>query len=1562
MRRLRKLVREFLAANPEAPLEQLAEYIAQQAPDLADKITINQLKKIAVRESTKFALITRQEIKEALSGSLDEASFKTSSAGGDQDRNGLMELTMLGGLTDESIANSGAADSIPQSTPEGGVPLTKGPPEITTTSDRVRGKVANFFEFLKQAYCSDRIIRDVSDYETIVFWQADLPVTRGCAFLPGGSDGPWLEVQKQQVPEPPQVPSRLSGWVEDHRNPLKPPAVRPSLGEDVFENDPGRIRAWDQFRSMWEDWARKALPLYQTQELYKKLFQLSLRLEKERERLELIWGHGMLYWRIEGVSVRHPVLTTKMVIEFDEVSGIIRVLPASGLLGRVHANFAMDFLDGLPINTVPKLSVLREEFNSNPIDPWDEKPCFSFYQQLVNLLDPGGVINFKGRNLEPTEEPQISNESVLFVRVKRSGYRQDIEAILEWLKAGRKIPSIVSSIVGDEAEISDQKEDDEVSGDGQEIFFPLPANEEQRRIVERLTTHEGVTVQGPPGTGKSHTIVNIACHLLARGKRVLITAQAERPLRVLRRMFPEEIQPLCVTVLADDTTSLGELEAAVRSMSENVVSLDKEKTYKELEILCQKLRQIREEISTLRWRIKEIAQRESEKCYFMGRWWSLEELAEWVRREEGRVGWIPDSLPKDARLPLTDEELRRLYELTALIRPEDLVQMGKVMPDPDRLPTGMELNELMRAIEDSEEKLAHGESFLAGWEPSSDLTVGDLESLCEDVKNAQAMIKQYEQESWKSVVFLDIAAGGARRAAWENLAEWLNQVRDRLIELLQTVSLYNIALPEDRALAELKDMLAKLVDILGRGSLGLFDKFKYKQILKSCCVDGRSIQNASLARIALAEVERRELLEKLAIRWRKEVVPCGAPELDPTDPRLVAKADDYSRTIREVLQWHDTVWPSVTRRLASLRMSVSVPPSTLSLQELQIKLELAVESLKAQDMKSKLLEVTRYLEEGRTLVESSSLWDELRQALNARSWQKWDQICARIRYLKSMEQLYGEFSELTARLSSAAPCWTEMIVDAVNNGKPLEFRNDILEAWEWRKAETYLTEIIYDNPDVLSERINLLRKQEEKLVRNLISLSTWLGLAERITEEQRKSLIAWQQYVRKIGKGTGKYASYYRARAREEMRKARGAVPVWIMPLYQVVANFPPLEDLFDVVVMDESSQVDLKGVLVFARGRKALVVGDDKQISPYGVGVNKDQIHGLMEQYLGEIAHKELFGPDYSLYDLSKLCFPGVIMLREHFRCLPEIIQFSNDLMYQGEILPLRKKESTFGDDWEPVKAVRVENGFRPPGKNINEPEAECLVDQVVRCCADSRYDGMTMGVISLLSDEQAYLIESMLVEKLGESEIKLRRIICGDAYYFQGDERHIMFLSLVESIGDHRPAVLNKMNDFRRFNVAASRARNQMWLFYSVDPDDLHPEDVRARLIRYCCHPHRTHEKLVLLEEECESEFERRVLRDLVNLGYKVKPQVRVGNYRIDLVVYGINDQLAVECDGEKYHPLDKWEEDWCRQEILERAGWKFYRIRGSAYFRSPQRAISDLVGVLHRMGIRPWRPTTD
>lgn len=105
---------------------------------------------------------------------------------------------------------------------------------------------------------------------------------------------------------------------------------------------------------------------------------------------------------------------------------------------------------------------------------------------------------------------------------------------------------------------------------------------------------------------------------------------------------------------------------------------------------------------------------------------------------------------------------------------------------------------------------------------------------------------------------------------------------------------------------------------------------------------------------------------------------------------------------------------------------------------------------------------------------------------------------------------------------------------------------------------------------------------------------------------------------------------------------------------------------------------------------------------------------------------------------------------------------------------------------------------------------------------------------------------------------------------------------------------------------------------------------------------------------EKKADSDFERQVMKRLIDAGYRVRAQWQVGYYRIDLVVEGDGKRLAIECDGDRYHPLEKLEDDIARQTVLERLGWQFVRIRGSAFYRSQTEVMKPIFDRLEALEI--------
>ncbi|MCB0294560.1 MAG: DUF559 domain-containing protein, partial [Calditrichaeota bacterium] len=177
----------------------------------------------------------------------------------------------------------------------------------------------------------------------------------------------------------------------------------------------------------------------------------------------------------------------------------------------------------------------------------------------------------------------------------------------------------------------------------------------------------------------------------------------------------------------------------------------------------------------------------------------------------------------------------------------------------------------------------------------------------------------------------------------------------------------------------------------------------------------------------------------------------------------------------------------------------------------------------------------------------------------------------------------------------------------------------------------------------------------------------------------------------------------------------------------------------------------------------------------------------------------------------------------------------------------------------------------------------------------------------------------------------------------------------------------------DERRFNVAVSRARDQVWLFHSVKPEELNSSGLRYRLLKYFKNPevplakpeNFDVEKLRRLaaaanREESplpnpfESWFEIDIFLQLRSRGFRVTPKFAIDEHTIDLVVEGAHTRLAIECYGPAWNGVDGFEKELARQRLLERCGWQFWRIRSSEYYRYPERTVEQLLAKLQQMGI--------
>ncbi|UCZ90707.1 AAA domain-containing protein [Gordonia sp. WA4-43] len=503
-------------------------------------------------------------------------------------------------------------------------------------------------------------------------------------------------------------------------------------------------------------------------------------------------------------------------------------------------------------------------------------------------------------------------------------------------------------------------------------------------------------------------------------------------------------------------------------------------------------------------------------------------------------------------------------------------------------------------------------------------------------------------------------------------------------------------------------------------------------------------------------------------------------------------------------------------------------------------------------------------------------------------------------YLRAQQQQreHHECQALVQRVRTAAPSLLDELQGHLSDpglGVRLE---TIAEAWHWRRAYEWVQQQRTPGREAqLSTELDAATSDISSFTARLAAERAWKSALERMSATEVTALQAYRDHIRSIGKGTGKHAERFRQAARMAMQEAQSAVPAWVMPTQQVLASIPPQPGAFDVVIVDEASQVDITNLYLLWLAPRVIVVGDDKQCTPSEVAFGGlDDVFTRLDNYLGDLPDhvRNTFTPRSSLFSLLRSRFGQVVRLREHFRSMPEIISWSSNQFYRdAPLVPVRQ----FGSDRLPPLQSTYVAGATVTGKGsttlANKAEAMAIADQVRVCLDDGRYDGKTLDVVVLQGHGQVAAIQNALRGKISEDEWEERRFRVGTPPDFQGDERDVILLSLVVA-PDYNFAPLTRTEFEQRFNVGASRAKDQMWLFHSVTLDRLRTGDLRKSLLEHMTsRPVATSEPVPenvsndVRDPRFDSLFEQRVFNEIVARGYHVNPQIPVNNRRIDLVV---------------------------------------------------------------------------
>jgi very-short-patch-repair endonuclease len=1394
-----------------------------------------------------------------------------------------------------------------------------------------------------------------------------------------------LTVQRPVLTPAPMPPAEITDWLEEGwEDPINDATIT-ETNDGAFQNrespslrftdNPARTEIFQNWKSQRERWAVTEKPARASMKLFEALYALYGRIEREAERLELVLGDGILSWpRPEG-DIYHPILLQRLQLQFDASVPEFTLSEAEHPVELYSALFqSLTEVDGRAIGRC------REELEQGGFHPLFNGATSEFLKRFIVQLSPRGEFIESGPPDKEGNHPRIGRAPVIFLRARTLGYAAAIEGILTDLRTREDLPWSLLNIIGEEPGNPEEGETAApANGHGQpmvDVLLSKPANPEQIRIAKQLEEHGGVLVQGPPGTGKTHTIGNLIGHLLAQGKSVLVTSHTTKALRMVRHHIVPELRPLCVSVLESDLDSRKQLESAVGSIAERLSRADAGS----LEMQAAKLQGERQELvknlEEVRSRLAEARADEYRNIAIGGKTWPPAEAARKVAQEKETCGWIPGPVAAVAPLPLSPSEIADLYRTNTLLSREDETELSNQLPDLQDLPLPEEFDALVR----EENRLSMEDLDFRSdlWQSrGTQATAGDIAALGGNL--AQAVEPLSGIEKWKLAAVYAGKYGQSHRQPWDELVHWIQRLHSEAANAQEPLLKYGPQVSDDATFEDQERISGEILTHLENGGkLGSFALLTHKSW--NTFIESAKVNKAHPHRPehfhALRQLSKLNILRRdLAIRWDRQMAKLGAPPASEMGEQIEKTLMQFADSIQNCLDWHDRTWRPLQSQLENLGFRwerfLAEQPAVVGedgelirlgnavTRPLQSILDSRYKKLRTLEINLEMGKLANNLKLNARLCRSSKVAPRLLAAVKDEDATGYREAYDRLLELKSRQADLDLRHTLLSKLETAAPAWAGAIRSRSGIHARGESPRDPVAAWTWRQLNDELDRRASVSLEALQAKNEKLSEQLRRATIGLIDKRAWSAQARRTSPRQRQALVGWLDTIRRIGKGHGVRVALLRAEASRKMSECRNAVPVWVMPLSRVVENFDPHTTCFDVVIIDEASQSDVMALVALYLGKTVLVVGDHEQVSPSAVGQDLGIIQNLIFQYLRGIPNSDLYDGQISIYDLARQSFGGTTCLVEHFRCVPEIIQFSNTISYDHRIKPLRDASQV---RLLPHTVAHRVSGSSRDGK-INRPEALEVASLLAAAMDQPEYSEneagqpVSFGVVSLVGDEQAVEIDNLLRKHIPPSRYELHRILCGNAAQFQGDERDVVFISLVDT-ADHGPLSLRDQELFKqRFNVAASRARDQMWVVHSLTPQNqLKPDDLRRQLIEHAEDPSRLMRALEEKEKRPQSVFEREVMKRLVAAGYRVSPQWRVGSFRIDLVVEGDSNRLAIECDGDRYQPLEKLSEDMDRQSVLERMGWTFARIRSTEFFRSPDRALKPVLARLQALEIAP------
>lgn len=492
-----------------------------------------------------------------------------------------------------------------------------------------------------------------------------------------------------------------------------------------------------------------------------------------------------------------------------------------------------------------------------------------------------------------------------------------------------------------------------------------------------------------------------------------------------------------------------------------------------------------------------------------------------------------------------------------------------------------------------------------------------------------------------------------------------------------------------------------------------------------------------------------------------------------------------------------------------------------------------------------------------------------------------------------------------------------------------------LGAWwaKWRKRQIEKKWQKYGQLWQLSDKLQEQENYRKRLLQELVPIKYQNNIRQAL-KQNRQDFRLFSQAIR----------SRRDAKQEELFRQIDFSVifqtfPIWLCNLNDIYDILPLSREIFDVAIIDEASQCDIASCLpIFQRAKRVVIVGDPKQLRHISFLSRAKQAKYRQDFNITlPIDYRE-----ESILDLVQEHLSGqqqINFLNEHFRSYPPIIQFSNQQFYQNALRLMQPNDNEAA--LQSLELVLLESERQEAG--YNEGEAQFIL-KALADIPKIAPDAQSVGILSPFRSQVDY-IAKLLQKHIAVEIIQKYQLEVGTAHSFQGNEKDLMFISLVVD-NRSKGGSFNHLNKADLFNVSISRAAQKQFILLSAKPESISTNSLLGNYLKYL---QSDFSQLSIPKEQAVASLiskgktsTEEIKQALETLGYKCQLDYTIAGTIIELLIEKNKQKLGIDIFGADSKNRDF---DLDKTALLKRSGIDFTYISFLDWYFAPELCIKTI-----------------